>query len=71
MAQSALSLSRLGFAAEKMVAMEVARRGGCCCANEEVRWWPAMRWRDGDVVVADEMKRCGGGCHGDGRRGEN
>jgi len=24
--------------AEKMVAMEVARHGGCCCANEEVRW---------------------------------
>jgi len=45
--------------------------GGCCFANEEVRWWSATRWRDGDAVVAGEMKRCGGGCHGDGRRGEN
>ncbi|QCD89748.1 hypothetical protein DEO72_LG4g697 [Vigna unguiculata] len=39
-----------------------------CCRGW---WWPATRWRDGDVMVAGEMKRCGGDCHGDGRRGEN
>jgi len=43
----------------------------CCDAVLQRLWWPATRWRDSDAVVADEMKRCGGGCHGDGRRGEN
>ena len=64
-------VEREGCAVKKMVAMEVARRSGYYCANEEVRWWPATRWRDGDAMVAGEMKRCCGGCHGDGRRGEN
>jgi len=51
------------------------------CANEEdgCRGGAAMV-REGcgnggygrrGAVVAGEMKRCGGGCHGDGRRGEN
>jgi len=30
-----------------------------------------QQWCDGDAVVAGEVRRCGGGCHGGGRRGEN
>ncbi|QCD96434.1 hypothetical protein DEO72_LG6g1137 [Vigna unguiculata] len=29
------------------------------------------QWCDGDAVVAGEVRRCGGGCHGGGRREEN
>ena len=77
--------SRLVHGGEKMVVQWFCRDGvvfgelqcswwcasGCWSADEEVRWWPPTRWRDGDAVVAGEMKRCGGGCYGDGRRGEN
>ncbi|QCE04567.1 hypothetical protein DEO72_LG8g2603 [Vigna unguiculata] len=47
------------------------------CANGELavamnggRWW-WLPWLRMVVVVAGEVRRCGGGCHGGGRRGEN
>ncbi|QCD82396.1 hypothetical protein DEO72_LG2g2733 [Vigna unguiculata] len=38
-----------------------------------VQWLLVRRrqWCDGDAVVAGEVRRCGGGCHGGGRREEN
>ena len=38
-----------------------------------VQWLLVRRrqWCDGDAVVAGEVRRCGGGCHGGGRRKEN
>ena len=55
------------------VAVQTVEARSCVVATWCCRgwWWPATKWRDSDAVVADEMKRCGGGCHGDGRRGEN
>ncbi|QCE14768.1 hypothetical protein DEO72_LG11g1774 [Vigna unguiculata] len=39
----------------------------------QVQWLLVRRrqWCDGDAVVAGDVRRCGGGCHGGGRRKEN
>jgi len=49
----------------------------CHRVREMQRWWRLSllvrrrQWCDGDAVVAGEVRRCGGGCHGGGRREEN
>ena len=60
------------------------RQGGSCAVvcRLDARWWrreTKWRWsrwqrldaRIGGAVVAGEVRRCGGGCHGGGRREEN